>query len=309
MTRTRHPHASAWRRHATTAALSLGLLVTSAIGINHAAADDSPLNPANPSFQRIWERIDKPVADVLVKRTWLWGPGAFTGAISEPYAESPGGYRQVQYFDKARMEINNPNSHAPTEWYVTTGRLAWELITGQAQFGDDTFKRWDPAVITVAGDPDDPTAPTYASFGGLLDVTAPDQTKVLTATIRRDGSIGHDARYARYEVSTGAFTEETRHWIADPFWSFMLAEGLVYEHGNVVTDELFVNPYYATGYPITDPYWTTVLLDGEPTDVLVQAFERRVLTYTPSNLAGWKVESGNIGRHYYQWYYGPHPEE
>ena len=53
----------------------------------------------------------------------------------------------------------------------------------------------------------------------------------------------------------------------------------------------------------------TVLLDGEPTDVLIQAFERRVLTYTPSNPSGWKVESGNIGRHYYQWYYGPHPEE
>ena len=77
---------------------------------------DSSLTPANPSFRQVWERTDKPVADLRTNRTWLWGPGAFTGAITEPYADSPGGYRQVQYFDKARMEINQPNSHAPTEW-------------------------------------------------------------------------------------------------------------------------------------------------------------------------------------------------
>jgi hypothetical protein len=45
-----------------------------------------------------------------------------------------------------------------------------------------------------------------------------------------------------------------------------------------------------------------------PTDVIVQASERRVPTYTPSNPTGWKVESGNIGRHDHQWYYGPRPE-
>ena len=38
--------------------------------------------------------------------------------------------------------------------------------------------------------------------------------------------------------------------------------------------------------------------------MLVQAFERRVLTYTPSNSDGWKVEAGNVGRHYYEWRYG-----
>jgi hypothetical protein len=37
--------------------------------------------------------------------------------------------------------------------------------------------------------------------------------------------------------------------------------------------------------------------------VLVQVFERRVLTYTPSNPDGWKVEAGNVGQHYYTWRY------
>jgi hypothetical protein len=35
--------------------------------------------------------------------------------------------------------------------------------------------------------------------------------------------------------------------------------------------------------------------------VLIQAFERRILTYTPGNDAGWQVESANVGQHYRAW--------
>jgi LPXTG-site transpeptidase (sortase) family protein len=38
--------------------------------------------------------------------------------------------------------------------------------------------------------------------------------------------------------------------------------------------------------------------------VLIQAFERRVLTYAPDQPAGWKVQMGNIGQHYFEWRYG-----
>lgn len=294
-----------WRHAPIVATLALSLVSSSGLMAGQADASTS-LDPANPHFKQRWERTDKPVADLRTSRTWMWGPEAFTGSITEPYAESPNGYRQVQYFDKARMEITHPGAHAPNLWYVTAGRLAWEMITGQAQFGDNTFKSWDPAEINVAGDLNDPDAPTYASFAEVLDVAAPDATKILTATIDRDGSIGNDDRYATHDVATGMYIEETGHWIADPFWAFMASDGLVYQDGTFMTDDLFLDPFYAVGLPITDPYWTTVLLDGEPTDVLIQAFERRVLTYTPSNPDGWKVESGNIGQHYYQWYYGPH---
>jgi N-acetylmuramoyl-L-alanine amidase len=47
---------------------------------------------------------------------------------------------------------------------------------------------------------------------------------------------------------------------------------------------------------------------GEYTDVLIQCFERRCLTYTPSNPIGWQVEAGNIGRHYHAWRYADHDE-
>jgi hypothetical protein len=46
-----------------------------------------------------------------------------------------------------------------------------------------------------------------------------------------------------------------------------------------------------------------VKVDGRYKDVLVQCFERRCLTYTPTNPDGWKVEAGNVGQHYYAWRY------
>src|SRR5690606_39101799 len=50
--------------------------------------------------------------------------------------------------------------------------------------------------------------------------------------------------------------------------------------------------------------WAWVAVAGVEQWVLVQPFERRVLTYTPGNAAGWQVEMGNVGQHYYQWRYG-----
>jgi predicted secreted Zn-dependent protease len=84
----------------------------------------------------------------------------------------------------------------------------------------------------------------------------------------------------------------------------MNSSGTVYQNGNYASAKLFDNPFYATGYPLTEPYWTNVLVGGVQEQVLVQVFERRVLTFTPSNPDGWKVEAGNVGLHYYQWRYG-----
>ncbi len=68
-----------------------------------------------------------------------------------------------------------------------------------------------------------------------------------------------------------------------------------------------VNWWDIVGLPITEPYWARVMVNSEPRWVLVQAFERRVLTYTPSNAPNWQVEMGNVGRHYYAWRYGVDP--
>jgi hypothetical protein len=91
------------------------------------------------------------------------------------------------------------------------------------------------------------------------------------------------------------------HTIASVFWDFMNSEGLVWDGQGYVADALFLNPYYATGLPVTEAYWTVVQVGGIERDVLAQCFERRCLTYTPDNDEGWQVEAGNVGQHYYRW--------
>ncbi|MBA2454864.1 MAG: hypothetical protein H0V47_16990, partial [Chloroflexia bacterium] len=107
--------------------------------------------PGNEHFQRTWARTDKPVADGQVSRTWMWGPEGFTGEIQEPYAESSGGLRTVQYFDKSRMEITTPGADPNSIWYVTNGLLVVELISGQMQVGHFVFDPRSPAEVNVAG--------------------------------------------------------------------------------------------------------------------------------------------------------------
>ena len=259
---------------------------------------------ADATFAATWKRTDKPVADGAIARTWMWGPQPFTCAGYEEYAESPGQQRLVQYFDKSRMEITHPDGDPSVIWYVTNGLLVVELITGKLQKGDNSFDIGAPANENVAGDADDPTGPTYATFANLLHVTAGAQIDVLTTGVHRDGSVYVDDSYAAYGIGASTFVSDTQHWIADPFWEFMNSSGLVYDGDTLVNAPLFVNPYYATGFPITDPYWAIVKVGGTPKAVLMQCFERRCLTYTPDNPPGFQTEAGNVGQHYHRWRYG-----
>jgi hypothetical protein len=255
------------------------------------------------AFERVWERSDMPVATLQATRTWMWGPEAISQLLSEPYAESPGGQRIVQYFDKSRMEINDAGGDRSSPWFVTNGLLALELVSGRMAVGDTAFELHEPARVNVAGDPDDPDGPTYATFSTLQGVAAPFAAQPNTRAVSRDGSVTQSARLAQWGAADAEWVSETRHWVAAPFWEFMNAEGLVYANGIYSTAPLFSSPYYATGYPITDAYWTLVQVGGVSRDVLVQCFERRCLTWNPLNATEWQVEAGNIGRHYYEWRY------
>ena len=259
--------------------------------------------PANAFFQRTWERTDEPVAATAVSRTWVWGPEPFSGPAGEPYADAPGGVRLAQYFDKSRMEINDP-SHDPADiWFVTNGLLARELITGAIQTGDQQWQQRGPAAVNIAGDPLATTSPTYASFAGLLDAPASAAGEAIARTIARDGSTGCCVADS-HAVTAGPLAEPTGHRVASVFWDYLTSSGTIVERTYRTRGALFANPYYATGYPIAEAAWAWVPVGGVEQWVLVQPFERRVLTYTPANLAGWQVEMGNVGRHYYQWRYG-----
>lgn len=224
-------------------------------------------------------------------------------AGQEPYSEAPTVSRLVQYYDKTRMEITNPTADRSSPWYVTNGLLAKELVTGELQLGDATFVPREPAQVNVAGDPDDSNAPTYASFSALLAQSPLPLGRIISQTVDRSGTVGEDTTLAQYNVRALVHIPETNHTVASVFWDFMNSQGLVYHNWRFRGDALFPNPFYATGFPLTEAYWARVRVGGTPKWVLVQVFERRVLTYTPDNPPGWQVEAGNVGQHYYRWRY------
>jgi len=272
--------------------------------------DAGAVAPDGEPFERTWARTDKPVADLQVDRTWMWGPEANTEGMFERYAEGHNGARFVQYYDKSRMEITT-DQDVPYDspWFVTNGLLVNELMTGELQVGDDEFEPYQPASVNVAGDPDGSIGPTYAALAVLRDADATEAGEGIIAFVDRFGNVSEDETFAVYDVTAAEYVPQTEHTVASVFWEFMTSSGTVWEDGQFVTDLLFESPFYATGYPVIEPYWTTVELNDEPTDVLLQCFERRCLTYTPDNPDGWKVEAGNVGQHYHHWRYVQIPSE
>lgn len=247
---------------------------------------------AHAAFRAIWAQADQSVASGATQRTWLWGPGPVTSGLQERYREATRGQRLVQYFDKSRMEDNAWRS-SDSLWRVTNGLLVVEMVSGQQQVGDARFEPRPAAAVSVAGDPG--SGPTYADLVGLLGRPTGVAGQLVTARLLAGGSVVED-QPAPAAVVMLRPDASLQHAIAEPFWQFMTGPASV--DGQA---------YFATGLPITEPYWTEVRVAGQARWVLLQAFERRVLTYTPGNPAGFVVEMGNVGRHYYEWRYGQPP--
>ena len=277
---------------------------------------------ADPSFDSLqfrnkWLTQDHLVGVPGISRPYTWGPSipAAPNGLSEAYADAPGGTRRVQYFDKGRMELNNPATG-----FVTAGLIVRELVTGQRQDGDNTFTTLSPSQTQVAGDPvaggGNPNVPTYASFQNLVTLgNADDKSKpsaigaTISTSLDRAGNVGTitppDA------VTIGAYEGVTGHNIAKPFQDFKSLTGPTTDP--VTLGQLDNQPVYTNdptsnvfGFAISEPYWVNARVAGVDHMILVQLFQRRVLTYNPS-LSGstqvQKVEMGNVGQHYYQWRY------
>jgi hypothetical protein len=259
----------------------------------------TPLTASNTNgcvakeLARRWASDDAVVANRDVQRIWHWGAQVLTSG-QEPYAEAPGGKRAVWYFDKTRMEITNPSGDPDSPWYVTTGLLVDELVGGFVQLGDHTQRQSISANIPIAGDAVDPAQMiTYRDLRPVATIydehRSPQRIDTLIVDVLgKNGAVTQDARFSTYNARTGTYRTTKGHNIANVFTAVL------------PTDRIL----YLAGEPMAEPYWVTVLANGQPTDILIQAFDRRVLTYTPSNPSWARVEWGNVGRHYAQWRYG-----
>ena len=259
---------------------------------------------ADPAFQQLWSYSDLAVAQNQTQRSWEWGPKPGVVKV-EAYSDSPGGTREVQYFDKSRMEINNPKGDRTNPWFVSNGLLVKEMITGQIATGDNTFDQRAPARLQVAGDVvSDNPAPTYAQFAPLItngtQNRATDLTgQTITQGLANGSVINLDAPPEALKFSN--YIQETGHNIPQVFYDYMTSHGTIYDNG--YKQGTVRNWVFSMGYPLSEPYWIKAEIGGITKDVLVQVFERRILTYTPSNSADWQVEMANVGQHYYLWRY------
>jgi hypothetical protein len=297
--------ARAWLR--ALSLLLLGLPPAPPLGVAAASVLDEP------AFAAVWERTDRAVEALAgAGRSYTWGPplAAAAAVTAEPY---DGRSRRVAYFDKARMELTRPGAPPDDLFAVTTGLLVRELVTGLRQDGDAAFTPRLPSLSAVAGDPDDgggnPLAPAYASFQAVLDRAPAPLTALGQPIVERIDRAGRvSAGAPPEERRLAAYDPHTRHYIADVFVAFADQTGPIWDGGSYVDGPVFFgNPVYVLGRPITEPYWTRARVGGVERDVLVQLFERRVLTYTPANPPGWQVEMGNVGQHYYAWRYQTTP--
>jgi hypothetical protein len=257
------------------------------------------LSPPHPGFSQVWEKADAPVADRWARRSWLWGPEPiFAG--QEAYSAAPDGKRLVQYYDKSRMEINNPGVDPNDPYYVTNGLLVVEMIGGHIMLDDtNPVTATIPCTLTVAGDPrkDNPLTPDYAALAGVASIHGENRAagrvgQPVDGTLDVHGTVGKDAKNASLS-KYASYVPDTGHNVPDVFWTYLTGMEKTYGF-----DWKFV-----VGYPITEAYWTQMRVSGKDYPVLVQAYQRRVLTYTPAFPPEWRVQQGNVGQHYFEWRY------
>ncbi len=231
----------------------------------------------------------------------LWGSPRQT--LNEQYSNSKDGQRQVQYFDKGRMELTYPDIQPN---FAGDGKLVVEMVTGRMQIGDTLFWQFAGAESPIAGGPtfgSNPHAPSYRAFQSLRNANPSRVGRPVTAVVNEpedEGfflgiySLGSDGALGSL-ATNAAYIPETAHNVPDVFWSYLNqknADGLP-----------AFNWQTLFGLPITDSYWAKVRDGDKVMDILVQLYERRTLLYNPAAAPGAQVTSGNVGVDYYRWRY------
>ncbi len=276
-----------------------------AVGIHPGTGEQNPDDELklkiNETVAEVWERSDGAVSRGDADRAWLWGPAPITTS-TEYYPESPTGNRTLVYYNKGRLDILDADASSANEWYAVGGLLVHEMLAGRVQLGDTFFVEREQPNIPLTGDFNQEQPVTYATLapftsawtaaggdgfatGGERSVEARTGETVM-AYLGGDGRLVPNAMLES-AVRFSSFDETTGHNIADVFADWNAAQ-----------------PYhelYLLGHPVSEPYWIETVVNGETQTVLVQAFQRRVLTYNVNNPAGWQVESANVGDHYRAW--------
>lgn len=213
----------------------------------------------------------------------VWQTGAFTALASAfvGYYDSHDGWRVMgrpisaplavdgrlaQYFEKGRLEDHSQEVTDPN-WQFMYGLLADQLQQASAALpvGGDT-STVSYATIHELASPDRRVAPPTFFLGGVHQ--------------QSDGSV-----FVPYNAH---LQREAGHNVPPIFWNYLNRTDLF--PGGWLHD---------IGLPMTEPVMATVD-KGSVTgrQILIQAFQRTILTYDPLNPSDWQVERANVGTDY-----------
>ncbi len=171
----------------------------------------------------------------------------------------------VQYFEKGRLEDHTTGSSDPN-WHLQYGLLVDELQLGliEIPFGGDV------------------SPITYARVNRLAD---PSQRLPPPAAVDGVQRVADDSVFIPFSPD---LTPGPGHYVPARFWEYMT--NALYFPGGWLHD---------LGLPITEAIQLDVVKHGQgQRTVLVQAFQRTVLTLDAANPPDWQVERANVGTDY-----------
>jgi lipoprotein-anchoring transpeptidase ErfK/SrfK len=164
----------------------------------------------------------------------------------------------VQYFDKGRLEDHSATVADPA-WQVQRGRLTVELIERAPAF-------------KVSG-----STTSYGEIKALsANMHAPPEWFTGGSGLLDDGTV-----FVPYDAT---LRPAYGYIVPQYFWQYLNRA------------DLFPGGWLAVaGLPLSDVFPTIVYKNGAPRQVMMQPYERIVLTYDAMNAPDWQVEMGNIG--------------
>ncbi len=186
-------------------------------------------------------------------------------ALTQAFRE---GSRRVQYFEKGKLEDMRQTTQDPA-WQFSYGLMGEELVRAGAD-------------LAVGGDK---STVTYASLRVLMDESKrvpPPKGFKSSVYKNKDGTV--------FIPFSPDVTAAPGHNVAAIFWVVLSSN--TRSPGGWLHD---------VGLPLTEPIWAIVDKGNQKErSILIQAFQRAILTYDPLNASGWQVERTNLGIDYFK---------
>lgn len=165
----------------------------------------------------------------------------------------------AQYFEKGRIE-DHRSATADPHWAFMYGRLTAELMQRTPSY---------------------PVNATSITYGDLERAAQPSRRHPAPRGLTSGTTEVRDGIFIPFDPQLRA---SSGYVVPLYFWNYINQAGLF--PGGWLHD---------IGLPMTDAFLVNTVKNGEQRQIMMQAFERTVLTYDPRNPLDWQVERGNIG--------------